>query len=79
MSTSSFAMYTFSVAVMVQAITLLCTSSFADYGMFHNPSRRFQILIPISPMKSIFTSPSLSIHEKVGADTTQGRIVRKCY
>jgi UMF1 family MFS transporter len=34
MSTSSFAMYTFSAAVMVQAITLLCTSSFADYGTF---------------------------------------------
>jgi UMF1 family MFS transporter len=33
-STSSFAMYTFSAAVMVQAITLLCTSSFADYGTF---------------------------------------------
>jgi UMF1 family MFS transporter len=32
MSTSSFAMYTFSAAVMVQALTLICTSSFADYG-----------------------------------------------
>jgi UMF1 family MFS transporter len=33
MSTSSFAMYTFSAAVMVQAVTLVCFSSFADHGM----------------------------------------------
>jgi UMF1 family MFS transporter len=32
MSTSSFAMYTFSSAVLVQALTLVCFSSFADYG-----------------------------------------------
>ena len=31
-STSSFAMYTFSVAVLVQAVTLVCFSSFADHG-----------------------------------------------
>lgn len=51
MSTSSFAMYTFSAAVMVQAVTLVCFSSFADHGMYllgsllwrlkcaHDPSR----------------------------------------
>jgi UMF1 family MFS transporter len=33
MSTSSFAMYTFSAAVLVQAVTLVCFSSFADHGM----------------------------------------------
>lgn len=32
MSTSSFAMYSFSAAVMVQAVTLVCFSSFADHG-----------------------------------------------
>lgn len=32
MSTGSFAMYTFSSAVLVQALTLVCFSSFADYG-----------------------------------------------
>jgi UMF1 family MFS transporter len=34
MSTSSFAMYTFSAAVLVQAVMLVGFSSFADYGMF---------------------------------------------
>jgi UMF1 family MFS transporter len=33
MSTSSFAMYTFSAAVIVQAVVLVCISSFADHGM----------------------------------------------
>lgn len=32
-ATSSFAMYSFSAAVLVQAITLICLSSFADHGM----------------------------------------------
>jgi UMF1 family MFS transporter len=32
-TTASFAMYTSSAAVVVQAITLICVSSFADYGM----------------------------------------------
>jgi UMF1 family MFS transporter len=31
-STSSFAMYTLSLAVMVQALVLVCFSSFADHG-----------------------------------------------
>jgi UMF1 family MFS transporter len=34
MSTSSFAMYTFSTAVLIQAIVLILFSSFADHGMF---------------------------------------------
>jgi len=34
MSTSSFAMYTFSTAVLLQALVLICFSSFADHGMF---------------------------------------------
>ena len=32
-STSSFAMYTSSFAVLLQALVLICFSSFADYGM----------------------------------------------
>lgn len=31
-TTASFAMYTVSAAVVVQAVTLVCVSSFADYG-----------------------------------------------
>jgi UMF1 family MFS transporter len=31
-TTASFAMYTTSAAVLTQAITLICLSSFADYG-----------------------------------------------
>lgn len=32
MTTASFAMYTFSLAVFVQALSLICFSSVADYG-----------------------------------------------
>jgi UMF1 family MFS transporter len=32
MSTSSFSLYTSSAAVLVQAVTLVCLSSFADHG-----------------------------------------------
>lgn len=31
-TTASFAMYTSSAAVLVQAVTLICFSSFADHG-----------------------------------------------
>lgn len=34
LSTSSFSLYTFSAAVLVQAIVLVLFSSFADHGMF---------------------------------------------
>jgi len=33
-STASFAMYTFSVAVLIQALVLISFSSVADYGAF---------------------------------------------
>lgn len=33
-TTTSFAMYTTSAAVLIQAVTLICFSSFADHGMF---------------------------------------------
>lgn len=36
-SSSSFAMYTSSAAVLVQAIMLIVGSSFADYGMYTIP------------------------------------------
>lgn len=32
-NTASFAMYTFSLAVLVQALTLISFSALADYGM----------------------------------------------
>lgn len=35
-TTASFAMYTFSAAVLCQAVTLASFSSFADYGMIAN-------------------------------------------
>lgn len=34
-NTASFAMYTFSLAVLVQALTLISFSALADYGMTH--------------------------------------------
>ena len=34
MTTASFAMYTFSLAVFVQALSLICFSSVADYGKY---------------------------------------------
>lgn len=35
-NTASFAMYTFSLAVLVQALTLVSFSALADYGMFQD-------------------------------------------
>lgn len=36
-NTASFAMYTFSLAVLVQALTLISFSALADYGMICCP------------------------------------------
>jgi UMF1 family MFS transporter len=36
-TTASFAMYTTSAAVLTQAATLVCFSSFADYGVYSTP------------------------------------------
>lgn len=33
LNTASFAMYTFSLAVLIQALTLISFSALADYGM----------------------------------------------
>jgi UMF1 family MFS transporter len=38
MSTSSLALYTSSAAVLLQALVLVCLSSFADYGTSPPPS-----------------------------------------
>jgi UMF1 family MFS transporter len=35
-NTASFAMYTFSLAVLIQALTLISFSALADYGMVEN-------------------------------------------
>jgi len=35
-TTASFAMYTFSLAVLIQALTLVSFSSFADHGVYSN-------------------------------------------
>lgn len=37
-TTASFAMYTFSLAVLVQALSLISFSSVADYGLYLLPS-----------------------------------------
>lgn len=36
LSTSSFSLYTFSAAVLVQAIVLVLFSSYADHGKFYS-------------------------------------------
>lgn len=36
-NTASFAMYTFSLAVLIQALTLISFSALADYGMAKDP------------------------------------------
>ncbi|KAL6166033.1 Autophagy protein 22 [Exserohilum turcicum] len=60
MSTSSFAMYTFSTAVLLQAVVLICFSSFADHG----PYRKKMLMVTsyagsLASCLFIFISPSL--------------------
>lgn len=38
LNTTSFAMYTFSLAVLIQALTLVSFSALADYGMITDSS-----------------------------------------
>lgn len=45
MITASFAMYTFSAAVLCQALVLVSISAFADYGGFSQASRKRLILM----------------------------------
>lgn len=37
LNTASFAMYTFSLAVLIQALTLVSSSALADYGKTNTP------------------------------------------
>ncbi|KAF1835587.1 autophagy-related protein-like protein 22 [Decorospora gaudefroyi] len=60
MSTTSFAMYTVSTAVLAQAMILVCISSFADYGPYRK--KLLMVLAKLGSITSclfIFVSPSV--------------------
>ncbi|KAF2821990.1 autophagy-related protein 22-1 [Ophiobolus disseminans] len=60
MSTSSFAMYTFSAAVLVQALTLVCFSSFADHGPYRKKMlMTFAYTGSVASCLFIFITPTL--------------------
>ncbi|KAF2851601.1 autophagy-related protein-like protein 22 [Plenodomus tracheiphilus IPT5] len=60
MSTSSFAMYTFSTAVLIQAFVLVCFSSFADYGPYRKKMLlTFAYVGSIASCSFIFITPSV--------------------
>ncbi|KAI4952699.1 hypothetical protein J4E91_003171 [Alternaria rosae] len=60
MSTSSFAMYTFSTAVLLQAVVLICFSSFADHGPYRKKMLMFTSYMgSLASCLFIFISPSL--------------------
>ncbi|CAG5162059.1 uncharacterized protein ALTATR162_LOCUS6152 [Alternaria atra] len=60
MSTSSFAMYTFSTAVLLQAVVLICFSSFADHGPYRKKMLMFTSYMgALASCLFIFISPSL--------------------
>lgn len=42
-NTASFTMYTFSLAVLVQALTLVSFSALADYGMLGRSARWVEV------------------------------------
>jgi UMF1 family MFS transporter len=59
-TTASFAMYTFSAAVLVQAITLICFSSFADHGPYRKKMlMMFAYLGSVASAIFIFISPAI--------------------
>ncbi|KAI5206047.1 MFS general substrate transporter [Aureobasidium subglaciale] len=59
-STASFAMYTFSIAVLVQAIVLISFSSFADHGTYRkNLLLAFGCIGSVSSMLFIVVTPSI--------------------
>ncbi|KAH4798801.1 autophagy-related protein [Parastagonospora nodorum] len=59
-STSSFAMYTFSAAVIVQAVTLVCFSSFADHGPYRKKMlMAFAYTGSVASALFIFISPTV--------------------
>ncbi|KAF1847772.1 autophagy-related protein 22-1 [Cucurbitaria berberidis CBS 394.84] len=60
MSTSSFAMYTFSAAVLIQAVMLVCFSSFADHGPYRKKMlMTFAYLGSIASALFIFITPAV--------------------
>ncbi|KAL5114017.1 Autophagy protein 22 [Pleosporales sp. CAS-2024a] len=60
MSSSSFAMYTFSAAVLVQAVVLIGGSSFADYGPY-----RKKMLLALGYMGSMTSASFIFITPRV--------------
>ncbi|KAI5210349.1 hypothetical protein AUEXF2481DRAFT_25046 [Aureobasidium subglaciale EXF-2481] len=59
-STASFAMYTFSIAVLVQAIVLISFSSFADHGTYRKKLLlAFGCIGSVSSMLFIVVTPSI--------------------
>ncbi|KAF2014759.1 autophagy-related protein-like protein 22 [Aaosphaeria arxii CBS 175.79] len=59
-TTASFAMYTFSAAVLMQAITLVCFSSFADHGPYRKKMlMAFAYIGSIASALFIFISPGV--------------------
>ncbi|KAI8943060.1 hypothetical protein NX059_001097 [Plenodomus lindquistii] len=59
MSTSSFAMYTSSAAVLLQALVLICFSSFADHGPYRKKMLlTFAYIGSIASCAFIFITPS---------------------
>ncbi|KAF2654032.1 autophagy-related protein 22-1 [Lophiostoma macrostomum CBS 122681] len=59
-TTASFAMYTFSAAVLAQAITLVCFSSFADHGPYRKKMlMTFAYLGSLVSALFIFISPTV--------------------
>ncbi|KAI5273422.1 MFS general substrate transporter [Aureobasidium subglaciale] len=58
-STASFAMYTFSIAVLVQAIVLISFSSFADHGKLHFLLLAFGCIGSVSSMLFIVVTPNI--------------------
>ncbi|CBX98587.1 hypothetical protein IAQ61_007787 [Plenodomus lingam] len=60
MSTSSFALYTSSVAVLMQALVLVCFSSFADHGPYRKKMLlTFACIGSIASCSFIFITPSV--------------------
>ncbi|KAH7132619.1 autophagy-related protein 22-1 [Dendryphion nanum] len=59
-TTASFAMYTFSAAVLLQAITLICFSSFADHGPYRKKMlMTFAYTGSVASALFIFITPSI--------------------
>ncbi|KAH9866013.1 hypothetical protein J1614_008577 [Plenodomus biglobosus] len=60
MSTSSFAMYTSSAAVLMQALVLICFSSFADHGPYRKKTLlTFAYIGSLASCSFIFITPSV--------------------